>query len=194
MEELGLDLEGYEASRTMRSALKKIGWELIIGEDKVLSIRPDESGSIDYAKDFMSEADFSESQEEIDEIEEALDLTFGLEKDMQSAIRKDISQLENGLEIADGGKERSVYSGRIDILARDKKGNHVVIELKAGYASPKAITQVLAYMGDIKEETNTEVRGILIADEFDKKVTSAAKVISNVALKKYSFQFKFEDI
>jgi len=77
---------------------------------------------------------------------------FNLEKDMQAAARRQLHQLEAGLAEADGGREQSVSTGRIDILARDEKGHHVVIELKAGRCPKGAIEQVLGYAHALKSE------------------------------------------
>ena len=63
---------------------------------------------------------------------------------MQSALRKAIEQLEAGLVIADGGTERSVASGFIDITAMDDSDNVVVIELKTGTARRDAVGQILS--------------------------------------------------
>jgi hypothetical protein len=69
----------------------------------------------------------------------ALNTTFGLEHDMQLALRRSIEQLEPGLTIIDGDREQTVASGRIDITARDMNGSTVVIELKAGPADRDAV-------------------------------------------------------
>ncbi len=44
-------------------------------------------------------------------------LKFGLERDLQDALRGNIAQLEPGLKITDGGKENRVDAGRVDITA-----------------------------------------------------------------------------
>lgn len=124
-----------------------------------------------------------------DEIIEAVETTFGLERDMQLALRANITQLEKGLLIIDDNKEMSTDAGRIDILAKDNQGITVVIELKAGNAKPESLTQLLAYMGTFNEP----IRGILVASDFHEKIKYAVKAIPNVTLKKYSFQFKFND-
>jgi RecB family endonuclease NucS len=117
-----------------------------------------------------------------------------LERDMQAALRQVISQLEAGLEIIDGGTERSVASGQIDITAKDNSGAVVVIELKTGVAGSSAIGQISAYMGDVvEEEKGTKVRGILVAADFDKKALSAQRIIPNLSLKKYAINFEFVD-
>jgi endonuclease len=117
--------------------------------------------------------------------------TFSLEKDLQAALRGYISQLEPGLTIIDGGTERIVPSGRIDILARDTSGTIVVIELKAVKAPRDAVAQVLAYMGDIQSENGSPVRGILVAPDFDPRAMSAARVVPALTLQTYAFTFSF---
>jgi endonuclease len=117
--------------------------------------------------------------------------TFSLEKDLQAALRGYITQLEAGLTIIDGGTERTVPSGRIDILARDESGNTVVIELKAVKAPRDAVAQVLAYMGDIQMQSETPVRGILVAPDFDPRALSAARIVPSLALHTYAFSFTF---
>ena len=64
---------------------------------------------------------------------------IGLERDLQAALRDCIEQLESGLHVTDGGNERSVASGFIDITAKDRDDKVVVIELKAGTARRQAI-------------------------------------------------------
>jgi RecB family endonuclease NucS len=124
-------------------------------------------------------------------VDEAVEQTFALESDMQDALRSNIAQLEAGLKIVDGGKEKKVASGFIDITAEDKQGATVVIELKAGTAEHKAIAQLLSYMGDVMTDSKP-VRGILIAGDFTTRALSAARAVPNIALRKYTFHFSFE--
>lgn len=119
---------------------------------------------------------------------------IGLERDLQAALRIDIAQIEPGLTITDDGAERSVDSGFIDITAIDAQDITVVIELKAGTAGQRAIAQILSYMGDVSmEEENGQVRGILVASDFDSKAKAAAKMVPNLILRKYSVRFTFSD-
>lgn len=148
---------------------------------------------LDESGDEVFTPDTNETVYSSPEKETAANL-FGLERDMQRVLRQSINELEEGLVIIDEGAERSVQAGFIDITAKDKNGAIVVIELKAGKARKDAVGQILSYMGDIsEEEPDTEVRGILVASDFDVKVTSASKVISTLELKKYSISFNFED-
>ena len=116
---------------------------------------------------------------------------IGLERDLQAALRGCIEQLESGLHVTDGGDERSVASGFIDITAQDRDGKVVVIELKAGTARREAIGQVLSYMGDVADEESAEVRGILVAGEFDDKARAAARVVPALSLRRYRVKFAF---
>ena len=126
--------------------------------------------------------------------EEETGSTFELERDLQRVLRQDISQLEPGLRIVDGGSERKVEAGFIDITAEDSKGNLVVIELKVNFARPDSLAQVMAYMASLRDEENRPVRGILVAADFHDRLLLAAQVAPNLLLKTYSYKFTFEDM
>ena len=128
---------------------------------------------------------------ELDPDEDSEERSFGLERDLQKALRANIEQLEAGLRITDGGVERTVEAGRIDITAEDSNGNLVIIELKAGKAELPSIGQLLSYMGSADFDSSQSVRGILVANEFDARLVTAAKAVPNVSLVGYSFQFSF---
>jgi RecB family endonuclease NucS len=131
------------------------------------------------------------TQAQSEEASDALEATFGLERDLQIALRKNIEQLKEDLTITDDGKEQTVPSGRIDILAKDAKGADVVIELKAGTADRDAVGQILSYLGDLREQSKKPARGILIAGDFTARAISAAKAAGSIKLMKYAFKFSF---
>lgn len=180
-------------SHELRRALKNIGWGLKMGDDQVLLIKPTENRDTSFADELLGNDSETEESEEEEEIE-AEAITFGLERDLQFALRANIQCLEAGLKVIDGGKECITEAGRIDITAVDIKDNVVIIELKAGTATPQVMAQVFAYMGAIVETDKKPVRGILVAGDFHKRVILAARAIPNLQLKKYSFQFTFESV
>ena len=138
-----------------------------------------------------STSEVTRSAPEIDADDPSDEAHFRLESDLQRALRANIQQLESGLTIIDGGSERRVDTGRIDITAEDSEGCLVVIELKAGRANLAAIGQLLSYMGSLSSEPDGPVRGILVASDFDSRLVAAAKAVPNVSLAAYSFQFSF---
>jgi hypothetical protein len=181
-------------SHELRRGLKKIGWRLQFTPIEVVVIRPDKLGDTSYADELIEEKEdqYGESIEQ--DFEDVGEITFGLEKDLQAALRSNIEQLEPGLSIIDGGTERSTRAGRIDIASKDSQGNIVVIELKAGRASSDVIAQVLSYMSTVAETEENPVRGMIVAGDFSERVILAAKAVPNLSLVKYSFQFSFKRI
>src|SRR5579863_8992594 len=91
----------------------------------------------------------SKAASELLKTEEEQKTRISLERDLQDALRENIEQLEPGLVIIDGGKEKTGASGRMDILATDADKRTVVIELKAGKASLDVFGQIQSYMGDL---------------------------------------------
>lgn len=118
-------------------------------------------------------------------------LTFGLEADLEAALRRDLGQLESGLTLADGGRQRKVASGFIDILGRAEDGTWVVVELKAGSTRPEAVAQVLGYMADIAEAEGGAVRGYLVGSDHHPRVEAAARIVPTLALRRYAYRFTF---
>lgn len=150
-------------------------------------------GTVSAIKAHMTMGTYSASPE-AEEIIEATETTFGLEKDLQKALRANIEQLEEGLKIIDGGKERVTESGRIDITAEDQKGETIVIELKAGTAGIESIGQILSYIGDLQGKQRGSVRGILVAGDFHQNVVNAARAVPRLQLRKYTFKFTFSQV
>lgn len=143
----------------------------------------------------LKEVNGEDDDAEVPEVEEAIEMTFGIERDLQRALRSNIEQLEAGLKITDGGKEQLVDAGRgrIDITAEDRNGATVVIELKRGEAGRRAIGQILAYMGDLTVGKKP-VRGILVARDLSPDAIAAARVVPALQLRKYGFKFTFEAV
>lgn len=181
-------------SHELRRALKSNGWGLEMQDDRVLLIKPNDDGDISFADEILGNSSDTEEDLGTEEAIEATEVTFGLERDLQAALRANIGQLESGLKVIDDGKERVTEAGRIDITAKDSHGNIVVIELKAGTATPQVIAQVLAYMGAVAETDGKPARGILVAGDFHKRVVLATRAVPNLQLRRYSFQFSFEEV
>lgn len=117
---------------------------------------------------------------------------FRYERELQFAVRRQLGLVEAGLVEADGGHERCVATGKIDIVARDTAGNFVVIELKAGPCPHGALEQVLAYSNDLEVETGTPCRAILVASQFSERIRAAAMRARDISLVTYELQLGLE--
>lgn len=178
-------------SHQMRAALDRHGWKIHYRPDRVLAVRP-EAGDTSYADSVVNDID-DDGDVTVETIEQAEEITFGLERDLQAALRANIEQLEPGLALMDEGRERSTEAGRIDITATDSAGRTVVIELKAGAAPTDVVTQTLAYMAAVSTGEKS-VRGIIVAGDFPNRVVLAARAVPNLELRRYGFQFKFSAV
>jgi RecB family endonuclease NucS len=127
-------------------------------------------------------------------------ISLSLERDLEEYISRNLGQIEEGLtlysEEGSSGRQYSIDVGRIDLLAMDKGGNFVVIELKAGLATDRVIGQVLGYMRYVRKNLakGKDVRGIIVADDFDERLKYAVAEIPKLKLKKYIVKFEFRDI
>jgi RecB family endonuclease NucS len=165
----------------------------------LFTVSPGKVRLYDKEKDGEFEIDTKTEPEEILTEEDAAEITLSLERDLQEYLSRDISQLEQGLKLYTEdeltGREVSTEAGKIDILAKDNKDRLVVIELKANEASYATLGQILSYMASIKEELGAEnVRGIIVAEDFHKKLKLAVTQVDNVSLVKYKVKFDFENL
>lgn len=136
------------------------------------------------------------------EIEEVPpEFALSVERDLEEYITNNLDSIEQGLELFSKGDKvgrqfEAGGAGRIDILAEDKKLNLVVLELKAGKADNSTLGQILTYMGWAKKNIAGEkdVRGIIIASDFDEKLKIAASMQPKVTLKGYTVNFEFYNL
>jgi RecB family endonuclease NucS len=141
--------------------------------------------------DLMENTDNSE----IEKVEEqaVTEFAISIEKDLQNYLSNRLNEIEPGLTLI--GTEYGTAAGFIDIFCKDKNGNYVVIETKAGKAKDAALGQILGYIGALIESGIQEkIRGILVASDFDNRVLLASKAIQNISLTKYNLSFKFDTV
>jgi hypothetical protein len=93
------------------------------------------------------------------------------------------------------GSQYQTPVGRIDFLTKDKKtGDFVVIELKCGKATDSALSQLLRYMGWVKENLakKKNVRGLILTEDIDDKLKYAIKFVPNVKVLTYKVSLQIE--
>lgn len=128
------------------------------------------------------------------------EFAISLERDLEEYLVHNLSSIQKGLKLYSkesvSGRQFNTDVGRIDILGLDEKMNFVVLELKAGRADISTLGQILSYMGWVQTNLarGKEVKGIVIANDFDKKIKVAASIIPNLVLKQYQVSFEFRDI
>ena len=89
------------------------------------------------------------------QIIDPIDSEFAYEKDLQNFLTRNLDQIEEGLTIFDDGERTGIefLAGRrrIDILANDKNGDLVVIELKVSRGPDRTLGQIQYYLGWVKQ-------------------------------------------
>jgi hypothetical protein len=156
----------------------------------------------DPEKDDIEDTNLQEEEpsEGIEDEEILTEAVISLEKDLEEYIVRNLSQIESGLKLYSeervSGRQFNTDVGRIDILAIDTKDNFIVIELKAGKANYSVIGQALSYISWVRQNIarGKEVRGIIIADDFDKKLKYASSETANITPKQYEVNFTFKDV
>ena len=101
------------------------------------------------------------------EIEQSNDLRLsGSEKDLNELLMQDLSMVEQGLRPLN--QQQHFRKGIADIIAEDKDGNLVVVELKRREADFASVTQLHRYMKEVENIKNKKTRGILLAPGISK--------------------------
>jgi hypothetical protein len=126
---------------------------------------------------------------------------FAYENDLRNYLVKNLSIIEKGLKIyeANGNTGEEFYvpgtSRRIDILAIDKNGKFVVIELKVSRGYEKVVGQTLFYQSSIKTIFKQDnVRAIILAREISPELKTATSFLPDFELFEYQLSMTLSKI
>ena len=127
---------------------------------------------------------------------------FAYENDLRNYLVRNLSVIEKDLKIYEAedkttGEEFFVpgTSRRIDILAKDKESNFVVIELKVSRGYEKVVGQTLYYQSMIKTHFNQQkVRAIIIAREITPELKAATQFLPDFELFEYQLSLTLNRI
>jgi RecB family endonuclease NucS len=108
----------------------------------------------------------------------------GTEKELNDQLMGDLEVLEKGLKPLK--QEDVLRKGFVDILAEDKDGNLVIIELKRKQADYNAVMQLQRYVNELKKIKNKKVRGIIVAPSIGRP---ALELLKNNGNEYYPFEF-----
>jgi hypothetical protein len=93
------------------------------------------------------------------------------------------------------GVEFPVDSGRIDLLAVDKAGKFVVIELKLSRGRNQTLGQLLYYMAWVDQNLgNGPCRGYIIASEISDELSVAVARVPGIELAEYHLSFAIRPV
>ena len=145
------------------------------------------------AGDAMDDDDDSDEQTE----ETAEEQSFAFESDLRDFLANNLHTLEPGLRLYEEGGRRGVEfaidGGRIDLLAIDRSGRPVVIELKLSRGRNQTLGQLLYYMGWVDQHLGKgKSRGMIVAREIPDGLLTATHRVLDVSLFRYSITVKAE--
>lgn len=126
------------------------------------------------------------------------------EQHLEEYVIKNWDNIDFGEDLAmyvaeDGttGQQYTTDVGIMDILAVDKNGDYVIIELKRAESGYKVVGQVLNYMGWVQDkllQDGQKVRGMIIVGRADKTLRAAVRPVSDrISLKEYRIQMNLID-
>jgi len=97
------------------------------------------------------------------------------EEQLKDLIKKKPDLIENKLKIL--GDEIDVPKGKVDLLARDKDGRIVIIELKKGKIGSNEVLQLYRYVKHYRK-TNKDTRGIIIGSSISNDAQKLLKSLN----------------
>jgi endonuclease len=118
---------------------------------------------------------------------------FLLEKDLQRYLAENLECIESGLKLYEDDDLRGIEfeaggGRRIDILALDKSGAFVVLELKVSRGYDRVVGQLLRYMNWVRKElaeSGQRVRGVIVCRTMSEDLRLACASIKDVELCEY---------
>lgn len=125
---------------------------------------------------------------------------FAYEEHLQSFLIQNLDLLDPGLRLYEeeglAGVEFPAGSRYVDVLAIDRNGDLVVIELKVARGYDRAVGQILRYMAWVKKNLagGKRVRGIIVANEINEDLKLAASLVPDIKLAEYEILFRLKPV
>lgn len=138
-------------------------------------------------------------EEDVEDIETDYSTNFAYERDLQTAVCSQVSDLFPGYKIFGNsslGVEYAISSKRIDILLEHiESGNLLAIELKSGRADFRVFGQISTYLGLLKRQfPEKTVTGVIVAGEIDDSLAVACETNPSISTKIYRMIVELEDV
>lgn len=115
------------------------------------------------------------------------------EYDLENFLIRNIESIEEGLTYIK--RQVDLKNGRIDILAKDNKGNYVIIELKIKSNDKRIIWQSIHYKAELEAMLNkNNIRVITLAPDYDESILFDLKKLGFVDIYKFKLHFMDKEI
>jgi len=168
---------GYEQHSRFRNAIARYSEFFVSGTAEIPEniIEPQETISIEQEK-----------------------INFAYERDLQTTLCAQISELFPSYRIFGAGNEGVEYSiegRRIDVLLEhSQNGNLLAVELKSGEADYRVFGQISMYLGLLKQKfPNIHVSGVIVAGSIQDSLRQACEITDLVQLKIYRMSLELEN-
>jgi hypothetical protein len=177
-----------------------------LGPGQYRLYEPDKDPAPIYKTDLIGNRTLQESepdpQEQNSDEEEASEGSkeFAFERDLRNYLSKNLGLIEPGLRLYEEeeitGIEFPVGGRFIDLLAVDKAGDYVVVELKVSRGYDRTIGQLLRYMAWIQKNlaAQRKVRGVIVASQITEDLKLASSQIPDVKLVEYEISFSIKPV
>jgi hypothetical protein len=131
------------------------------------------------------------------------DSQFAYESHLRDYLVNNLHQVEPGLQLYRDEEDRSIVGvefdaggKRIDLLAVDKDGSLVVIELKVSRGYERTVGQILRYKAWVRDNLadGRKVRGVIIAKSISPDLKLAASEIQDIDIFEYELKIDLKKI
>lgn len=151
-----------------------------------------------YSEFFVQRVGAEARTEDAEDVDIQIERSFTYERDLQTSLCAQISELFPDCRIFGGdalGIEYAIGGKRIDVLLERNDGAGLLaVELKSGVADYKTFGQISMYMGLLKEQfPGREINGLIVAGSIDSSLTQACATTDRVTLKVYRMSIELDD-